>query len=90
LKQGLAQHLFQHTYLLADGTVGQAEFFGGLAHALVARHGIEDDQAAGGGDVTAHGAILWHVRKTDSSQKYWRARARVAWNNEGSLSPTFA
>ncbi|MNV96260.1 hypothetical protein D3C71_1912470 [compost metagenome] len=58
LHQLQAQLPLQQAQLLTHGAVGEAEFFGGLAHAVVACHGIENKQGAGAGDVFAH------VRKT--------------------------
>jgi len=58
LHQLQAQLALQQAQLLAHGAVGEAQFFGGLAHAVVARHGVEDQEGAGAGDVFAH------VRKT--------------------------
>ena len=58
LHQLQAQLALQQAQLLAHGAVGEAEFFGRLAHAVVARHGVKNKQGAGAGDVFAH------VRKT--------------------------
>ncbi|MNW04652.1 hypothetical protein D3C71_2007690 [compost metagenome] len=59
LHQLQAELAFELAQLLAHGAVRQAQLLGGLAHAVVARHGIEDQQGSGAGDVAVH------VRKTD-------------------------
>ena len=61
LHQLQAQLALQQAQLLAHGAVGEAEFFGRLAHAVVARHSIKNKQGTGAGDVFSH------VRKTVGS-----------------------
>jgi len=54
-----AELAFELAQLLAHGAVRQEQLLGGLAHAVVACHGVEDQQGAGAGDMAVH------VRKTD-------------------------
>jgi hypothetical protein len=65
LHQPHADLRLEQPQLLAHGAVREAQLLGGLAHAVMAGHGIEDQQRAGAWNVTVHGGF---VRKTDNAK----------------------